>query len=192
MKATELLTELKSQPLNLLQSIETPEVSSDSKTRYFYLVRQAAEKLARKRIYEWHNYPIRENYLVKCQLEYDRVPAAERSSTLSLFNTTSENENQRLRTLFGRKFITIIRTKLKSIVALLPGTQTISGMPVDWIWTNRRLGKKTTNDVYLIYPAEPMDHRLGAMKVYRDQSKLESIRAKRELLALQTLKSRFF
>ena len=184
MKATELLTELKSQPLNLLQSIETPEVSSDSKTRYFYLVRQAAEKLARKRIYEWHNYPIRENYLVKCQLEYDRVPAAERSSTLSLFNTTSENENQRLRTLFGRKFITIIRTKLKSIVALLPATQTISGMPVDWIWT--------TNDVYLIYPAEPMDHRLGAMKVYRDQSKLESIRAKRELLALQTLKSRFF
>jgi hypothetical protein len=62
-------------------------------------------------------------------------------------------------------------------------------MPSEWIWTNRRLGK-TMSDVYLVYPSESTDNRLGAMKVYRDRSDHESIRAKRELLALRTLESK--
>jgi hypothetical protein len=102
MTAMELVTELKKQPLNLLKFIETPEVPEGSKTRHFYLVRQAAEKLARKRVYEWHDYPIREDYLVKCQLEYDRVTVTELSSNSSAI--TLQTENQRLRTLFARNY----------------------------------------------------------------------------------------
>jgi len=105
MSAMELVTELKKQPLNLLQFIETPEVPEGSKTRHFYLTRQAAEKLARKRIFEWQDYPIRADYLIKCQLEYDRVPATELSSNPSSpLVTASQTENQRLRTLFARNY----------------------------------------------------------------------------------------
>jgi len=106
MTAMELLTELKKQPLNLLKFIETPEVPEGSKTRHFYLVRQAAEKLARKRVYEWHDYPIREDYLVKCQLEYDRVTVTESSSHSSAI--TLQTENQRLRTLFARNYSALV------------------------------------------------------------------------------------
>jgi hypothetical protein len=62
-------------------------------------------------------------------------------------------------------------------------------MPSEWIWTNQRLGK-TMSDVYLVYPSESIDDRLGAMKIYRDQSDLESMRARRELLALRALESK--
>jgi hypothetical protein len=62
-------------------------------------------------------------------------------------------------------------------------------MPPGWVWTNRRLGKMMS-DVYLVYPSESTDDRLGAMKVYRGQNDLESIRARRELLALRTLESK--
>jgi hypothetical protein len=74
-------------------------------------------------------------------------------------------------------------------VALSPGGEKVYGMPSEWVWTNRRLGK-TISDVYLVYPSKFTDSRLGAMKVYRDQSSLQSIRAKRELFALRTLESR--
>lgn len=104
MTAMELVTELKRQPLNLLKSIETPEIPKGSTTRHFYLIRQAAEKLARKRIYEWHDYNIRERYLVKCQLEYDRVPITELPSSSSSSSTTVlQTDNQRLRILFARR-----------------------------------------------------------------------------------------
>jgi hypothetical protein len=46
------------------------------------------------------------------------------------------------------------------------------------------------SDVYLVYPFEATDDRLGAMKVYRDQSDLESMRAERELFALRALESK--
>ena len=98
MTATELLTELKRQPLNLLKLVEIPEVPEGSKTRHLYLTRQAAEKLARKRIFDWHNYPIREDYVIKCQLEYDRASASDMPST------TLQTDNQRLRALFGRNY----------------------------------------------------------------------------------------
>jgi hypothetical protein len=62
-------------------------------------------------------------------------------------------------------------------------------MPSEWIWTNQRLGK-TMSDVYLVYPSESIDDRLGAMKVYCYQSDLDSMRARRELLALRTLESK--
>jgi hypothetical protein len=105
MTPLELLTELKKQPLNLLTSIETPKILEGSKTRCFYLVRQAAEKLTRKRIYEWHDYPIREDYVVKCQLEYDRAPMTELPSNPSTSSATIlQTDNQRLRTLFARKY----------------------------------------------------------------------------------------
>jgi hypothetical protein len=105
MTAIELLSELKNQPLSLLKLIETPEMPKGATIRHFYLVRQAAEKLARKRVYQWHNYPIRENYLVKCQLEYDRIPVTQLSPTLSSSSTTIlQTDNQRLRTLFSRKY----------------------------------------------------------------------------------------
>ncbi len=105
MTAMELLTELKKQPLNLLKSIETPEIPRGSAARHFYLIRQAAEKLARKRVYEWHDYPIRESYLVKCQLEYDRAPITELpSNSASLSTTVLQTDNQRLRILFARRY----------------------------------------------------------------------------------------
>ncbi|CAF2667994.1 unnamed protein product [Rotaria sp. Silwood2] len=100
MTAIELLTELKKQPLSLLNSVEAPEMLEGATIRYFYLVRQAAEKLARKRVYEWHDYPIRPNYTVKCQLEYDRAPI-EQTSTASSVNT---NSYQQLSTIFARNF----------------------------------------------------------------------------------------
>lgn len=95
----ELLTELKRQPLNLLKLVESPEVPQGSKTRYLYLTRQAAEKLARKRIFDWHNYPIREDYIIKCQLECDRASAKD------LPSTALQTENQRLRAFFGRNYL---------------------------------------------------------------------------------------
>jgi hypothetical protein len=104
MTSTELVAELKKQPLNLLKSIETPEIPKGATTRHFYLVRQAAEKLARKRVYEWHNYPIRESYLVKCQLEYDRAPSTHSAPNSPLLPTTGlQTDNQRLRSIFSRK-----------------------------------------------------------------------------------------
>jgi hypothetical protein len=109
MTAMELVTELKKQPLSLLKSIETPDIPKGSTTRHFYLVRQAAEKLARKRVYEWHDYPIRESYLVKCQLEYDRAPITELPSNSSSSSTTVlQTDNQRLRTLFAREYSLLI------------------------------------------------------------------------------------
>ena len=105
MTAMQLLTELKKQPINLLKFIESPEVPENSKTRHFYLVQQSAEKLARKRIYEWHDYPIREDYLVKCQLEYDRVTVTGPSSNLSA--TALQTENERLRRLFARNYFVL-------------------------------------------------------------------------------------
>lgn len=74
MTVLELLSELKNQPLNLINSIESPDMPPQATVRHFYLIRQAAEKLARKRTFAWHDYPIRQNYIVKCQLEYDRFP----------------------------------------------------------------------------------------------------------------------
>lgn len=71
--------------------------------------------------------------------------------------------------------------------ALVPGDGRIDGMPVDWIWTNRRLGRETSN-VYLVYPSNSRDDRLGAMKIYRNSDEMG---AKRELLALRTLQSKF-
>jgi hypothetical protein len=62
-------------------------------------------------------------------------------------------------------------------------------MPSEWIWTNRRLGKRMSN-VYLVYPSESTDDRLGAMKIYHDLNDLESLRVRRELLALHTLESK--
>jgi hypothetical protein len=107
--AMELLTDLKKQPLNLLNSIETPEMPKGATTRYFYLVRQAAEKLARKRVFEWHNYPIRENYLVKCQLEYDRAPIEQLSPDISSPSVAVlQTNNQRLRTVFARNYFFFI------------------------------------------------------------------------------------
>lgn len=99
MSSTELLTELKKQPLNLLKLVETPEVPEGSKTRHVYLTRQAAEKLARKRIFEWQDYPIREDYRIKCQLEYDRVSVTESPSAVG-----PQTDNQRLRTIFARNY----------------------------------------------------------------------------------------
>jgi len=109
MTAMELVTELKKQPLSLLKSIETPDIPKGSATRHFYLVRQAAEKLARKRVYEWHEYPIRESYLVKCQLEYDRAPITELPSNSSSSSTmVLQTDNQRLRALFAREYSLLI------------------------------------------------------------------------------------
>ena len=112
MTPTELVAELKNQPLDLLKFIETPEIPQGAITRYFYLVQQAAEKLARKRIYEWHNYPIRESYLVKCQLEYDRAPKTQVLSSSSSPSSTTllQTDNQRLKNIFARKyfFFTIV------------------------------------------------------------------------------------
>ncbi len=71
-------------------------------------------------------------------------------------------------------------------LALSPGVEEIFGMPSEWIWTNRRLGT-AMSDVYLVYSS---DDRLGAMKIYRDQSDIESMRAKRELSALRALESK--
>lgn len=105
MSAMELLAELKQQPLHQLKLIETPEVPEGSRTRHFYLIRQAAEKLARRRIFEWHGYPIREDYRIKCQLEYDRVSMTEASSIPSSpLATESQTDNQRLRTIFARNY----------------------------------------------------------------------------------------
>lgn len=63
-------------------------------------------------------------------------------------------------------------------------------MPVEWIWTDRQLGKETSN-VYLVYSSNPRDDRLGAMKIYRNPDDWEKLLAKRELLALRTLQSKF-
>ncbi|CAF1104598.1 unnamed protein product [Rotaria magnacalcarata] len=169
MTALELLTELKNQPLNLLNVIETPEMPAGSTIRHFYLTRQAAEKLARRRIYEWHGYIIRVSYIVKCQLEYDRAPIEQIPSSPSINN----NGGHQLSTIFA---------------PLSPGINEIIGMPSEWVWTNRRLGH-TMSEVYLVYSSESNDNRLGAMKLYRHSSNLESMRARRELLALQALKN---
>ncbi|CAF3973232.1 unnamed protein product [Rotaria magnacalcarata] len=169
MTALELLTELKNQPLNLLNLIETPEMPAGSTIRHFYLTRQAAEKLARRRIYEWHGYIIRVSYIVKCQLEYDRAPIEQIPSSPSINN----NGGHQLSTIFA---------------PLSPGINEIIGMPSEWVWTNRRLGH-TMSEVYLVYSSESNDNRLGAMKLYRHSSNLESMRARRELLALQALKN---
>lgn len=106
MTPTELVAELKKQPLDLVKFIETPEMPQGATIRYFYLVRQAAEKLARKRIFEWHDYPIRESYLVKCQLEYDRPPKPQHSSSSSSPSSTTvlQTDNQRLKNIFARKY----------------------------------------------------------------------------------------
>ena len=74
-------------------------------------------------------------------------------------------------------------------LALSPGNEEIYGMSAKWVWTNRRLGN-AISDVYLVYPSEGVDDRLGAMKVFRQQNDLESKRARRELLALQALASK--
>lgn len=74
------------------------------------------------------------------------------------------------------------------IAALLPGDNEIDDMPSSWVWTNRRLGTGGSN-VYLVYPSELADARLGAMKVFRPQTDLEAEYVKRELLALQALAS---
>ncbi|CAF1138832.1 unnamed protein product [Rotaria sp. Silwood1] len=150
MTAIELLTELKKQPLSLLNSIEVPETPEGATTRHFYLVRQAAEKLARKRVYEWHDYPIRSNYTVKCQLEYDRAPIEQIPSSSSL----DTNSYQQLSAIFA---------------SLAPGTNEINGMPSTWVWTNRRLGNKMS-ETYLVYPTKSTDNRLGAMKVYHNKN----------------------
>ncbi len=71
----------------------------------------------------------------------------------------------------------------------MPSDEEIYGMPSGWICTNRQLRKRMSN-VYLIYPSESTDDRLGAMKIYRDQNHLESMSARRELLALRTLESK--
>ncbi|CAF3661001.1 unnamed protein product [Rotaria sp. Silwood1] len=158
MTAIELLTELKKQPLSLLNSIEVPETPEGATTRHFYLVRQAAEKLARKRVYEWHDYPIRSNYTVKCQLEYDRAPIEQIPSSSSL----DTNSYQQLSAIFA---------------SLAPGTNEINGMPSTWVWTNRRLGNKMS-ETYLVYPTKSTDNRLGAMKVYHNKIDIESFEAK--------------
>lgn len=75
------------------------------------------------------------------------------------------------------------------VVALSPSDGEIAGMPSEWMWTNRRLGKGTTN-VYLVYPSNLADDRLGAMKIYHKPNEIEQIRAKRELLALTALQSK--
>ncbi|UJR26048.1 hypothetical protein I4U23_007394 [Adineta vaga] len=174
MTPTELVAELKKQSLSLIKSIEAPDVPKGATTRHFYLVRQAAEKLARKRVFEWHNYPIRECYIVKCQLEYDRLPTIDHLLNLSSTSiaTATQTNNQRLRSVFA---------------PLLPGPEEIYGMPSNWVWTNRRLGNPM-NNVHLVYPSELIDDRLGAMKVFCHQNDLEAIRAKRELLALKAPK----
>ena len=59
-------------------------------------------------------------------------------------------------------------------------------MPSEWVWTNRRLGSSDSH-VFLVYPSDSSDGRLGAMKVFLDEDNLQRIRAKRELLALRTL-----
>jgi hypothetical protein len=46
------------------------------------------------------------------------------------------------------------------------------------------------SNVYLVYPSESTDDRLGAMKIYHDLNDLESLRVRRELLALHTLESK--
>lgn len=96
----ELCVEMKNKLLSLVKFIEAPAVPRGATTRHFYLVRQAAEKLARKRVFEWHNYPIRGSSLLKCQLEYDRIAVNDLSSS----DTTASVNNQRLRTIFERKY----------------------------------------------------------------------------------------
>lgn len=59
-------------------------------------------------------------------------------------------------------------------------------MPIEWVWTNRRLGQ-STSDVFLVYPSDLPDDRLGAMKVFSSRDNLAIKRAKQELLALRTL-----
>ncbi|CAF4947960.1 unnamed protein product [Rotaria sp. Silwood1] len=107
------------------------------------------------------------NYTVKCQLEYDRAPIEQIPSSSSL----DTNSYQQLSAIFA---------------SLAPGTNEINGMPSTWVWTNRRLGNKMS-ETYLVYPTKSTDNRLGAMKVYHNKSKLEEIRARRELLVLQAL-----
>ena len=105
MTAIQLVNELKKQPVSLLKFIETPEIPRGATTRHFYLVRQAAEKLARKRVYEWQDYRIRESYIVKCQLEYDRIPGVQVVPNASSRTTVIvQTDNQRLRTMFARKY----------------------------------------------------------------------------------------
>jgi hypothetical protein len=105
MTALELLSELKNQPLNMIKSIESPDMPPEANVRHFYLVRQAAEKFARKRVYAWHDYPIRQNYIVKCQLEYDRYPIEQLFSNLPSPSMVSPAaERQRLRNKLTRNY----------------------------------------------------------------------------------------
>jgi hypothetical protein len=59
-------------------------------------------------------------------------------------------------------------------------------MPTEWVWTNRQLGRSASH-VYLVYPSDLSDDRLGAMKVFSSGDKLAIARAKQELLALRAL-----
>ncbi|CAF0811461.1 unnamed protein product [Adineta ricciae] len=171
MTPTELVVELKKQPPSLVKFIEAPEVPKGSTTRHFYVTRQAAEKLARTRVFQWHNYPIRESYIVKCQLEYDRIATTDHLS--AAVEADIQTNNQRLRSMFA---------------PLSPGPKEINGMPSKWIWTNRLLSNETSR-VYLVYPSELADDRLGAMKLFRPANDLDLKRAKRELLALKVLEN---
>lgn len=95
MTSVELLSELKNQPLQMIKFVERPEVDSNATVRHFYIVRQAAERLCRKRVFSWHDYPIRQSYVVKCQLEYDRI-----SSNATGIETLIDH--QRMRKFFER------------------------------------------------------------------------------------------
>ncbi len=46
------------------------------------------------------------------------------------------------------------------------------------------------SDIYLIYPSDSTDDRLGVMKVYHGMNDLKLRHTKRELLALRTLESK--
>lgn len=100
MTVAELLFRLKQQPADMAKFVERPEVPLDATVRHFYLVRQAAERLTRKRVFFWHNYPIVESYKVQCQLEYDRIFSD--SIDYDRFN------HQRLRKFFERTFFSLI------------------------------------------------------------------------------------
>ena len=102
MTPTELVVELKKQPPSLVKFIEAPEVPKGSTTRHFYVTRQAAEKLARTRVFQWHNYPIRDSYIVKCQLEYDRIATTDLLS--AAVEAGMQTDNQRLRSVFARQY----------------------------------------------------------------------------------------
>ena len=96
MTVNQLLSELKNQSVSLTKFIERPEVPADATVRHFYLVRQASERLTRRRVFSWHNYLISQSYKVTCQLECDRI--SPNSTTDDTFN------HQRLRRFFERTY----------------------------------------------------------------------------------------